>query len=38
MDRFSWSNGLLAVDEHVVVQQVAVALYDGDSKVGEYNE
>uniref|UniRef100_A0A1A8GEX3 Vacuolar protein-sorting-associated protein 36 n=1 Tax=Nothobranchius korthausae TaxID=1143690 RepID=A0A1A8GEX3_9TELE len=33
MDRFSWSNGLLEIDETLVVQQRGVRLYDGDDKV-----
>uniref|UniRef100_A0A8C6PL57 Vacuolar protein-sorting-associated protein 36 n=1 Tax=Nothobranchius furzeri TaxID=105023 RepID=A0A8C6PL57_NOTFU len=32
MDRFSWSNGLLEIDETLVVQQRGVRLYDGDDK------
>lgn len=33
MDRFSWSNGLLEIDETLVIQQRGVKLYDGDDKV-----
>uniref|UniRef100_UPI00358FE569 vacuolar protein-sorting-associated protein 36 n=1 Tax=Myxine glutinosa TaxID=7769 RepID=UPI00358FE569 len=34
MDRFSWSNGLLEIDETLVVQQRGVRLYDGNDKSG----
>lgn len=33
MDRFSWSNGLLEINETLVIQQRGVRLYDGDDKV-----
>jgi len=33
MDRFSWSNGLLEMNETLVIQQRGVRLYDGDEKV-----
>uniref|UniRef100_A0A667XEI1 Vacuolar protein-sorting-associated protein 36 n=1 Tax=Myripristis murdjan TaxID=586833 RepID=A0A667XEI1_9TELE len=33
MDRFSWSNGLLEINETLVIQQRGVKLYDGDDKV-----
>uniref|UniRef100_A0A665XEH7 Vacuolar protein-sorting-associated protein 36 n=1 Tax=Echeneis naucrates TaxID=173247 RepID=A0A665XEH7_ECHNA len=32
MDRFSWSNGLLEINETLVIQQRGVRLYDGDDK------
>uniref|UniRef100_A0A3Q3J753 Vacuolar protein-sorting-associated protein 36 n=1 Tax=Monopterus albus TaxID=43700 RepID=A0A3Q3J753_MONAL len=32
MDRFSWSNGLLEINETLVIQQRGVRLYDGDEK------
>uniref|UniRef100_A0A667XHC7 Vacuolar protein-sorting-associated protein 36 n=1 Tax=Myripristis murdjan TaxID=586833 RepID=A0A667XHC7_9TELE len=32
MDRFSWSNGLLEINETLVIQQRGVKLYDGDDK------
>ncbi|XP_077596821.1 vacuolar protein-sorting-associated protein 36 [Stigmatopora nigra] len=32
MDRFSWSNGLLDINETLVIQQRGVRLYDGDDK------
>ncbi|XP_077447855.1 vacuolar protein-sorting-associated protein 36 [Stigmatopora argus] len=32
MDRFSWSNGLLDMNETLVIQQRGVRLYDGDDK------
>ncbi|KAJ3589179.1 hypothetical protein NHX12_010027 [Muraenolepis orangiensis] len=32
MDRFAWTNGLLEMDETLVVQQRSVKLYDGDDK------
>lgn len=32
MDRFSWANGLLEIDETLVIQQRGVRLYDGDDK------
>ncbi|KAM8834630.1 vacuolar protein-sorting-associated protein 36 [Synchiropus picturatus] len=32
MDRFAWSNGLLEINETLVVQQRGVRLYDGDDK------
>jgi hypothetical protein len=41
MDRFSWSDGILAADEQLLVQQNGVRIYDGDKKVrmlGSYNE
>uniref|UniRef100_A0A8C4QVF7 Vacuolar protein-sorting-associated protein 36 n=1 Tax=Eptatretus burgeri TaxID=7764 RepID=A0A8C4QVF7_EPTBU len=34
MDRFSWSNGLLEIDETLVIQQRGVRLYDGNDKSG----
>ncbi|XP_067113861.1 vacuolar protein-sorting-associated protein 36 [Osmerus mordax] len=33
MDRFTWSNGLLEMNETLVIQQRGVKLYDGDDKV-----
>lgn len=33
MDRFSWANGLLEINETLVIQQRGVRLYDGDDKV-----
>lgn len=36
MDRFSWSNGLLEINETLVIQQRGVRLYDGDDKVQLY--
>lgn len=33
MDRFMWSNGLLEINETLVIQQRGVRLYDGDDKV-----
>lgn len=36
MDRFSWSNGLLEINETLVIQQRGVRLYDGDDKVSFY--
>lgn len=33
MDRFTWSNGLLEMNETLVIQQRGVKLYDGDEKV-----
>ena len=33
MDRFSWSDGLLAPDENLIVQQQNVRIYDGEDKV-----
>ena len=33
MDRFFWSNGLLEINETLVIQQRGVRLYDGDDKV-----
>lgn len=36
MDRFSWSNGLLEINETLVIQQRGVRLYDGDDKVKIY--
>lgn len=33
MDRFTWSNGLLEINETLVIQQRGVKLYDGDDKV-----
>uniref|UniRef100_A0AAQ6IN67 Vacuolar protein-sorting-associated protein 36 n=1 Tax=Anabas testudineus TaxID=64144 RepID=A0AAQ6IN67_ANATE len=32
MDRFSWSSGLLEINETLVIQQRGVRLYDGDDK------
>uniref|UniRef100_A0A3P9I7G4 Vacuolar protein-sorting-associated protein 36 n=1 Tax=Oryzias latipes TaxID=8090 RepID=A0A3P9I7G4_ORYLA len=32
MDRFSWTNGLLEINETLVIQQRGVRLYDGDDK------
>ncbi|KAG5843428.1 hypothetical protein ANANG_G00150850 [Anguilla anguilla] len=32
MDRFVWTNGLLEMDETLVIQQRGVRLYDGDEK------
>uniref|UniRef100_A0AAY4AB48 Vacuolar protein-sorting-associated protein 36 n=1 Tax=Denticeps clupeoides TaxID=299321 RepID=A0AAY4AB48_9TELE len=32
MDRFVWSNGLLEINETLVIQQRGVRLYDGDDK------
>lgn len=32
MDRFTWTNGLLEMNETLVVQQRGVTLYDGDDK------
>lgn len=32
MDRFTWSNGLLEINETLVIQQRGVRLYDGDEK------
>uniref|UniRef100_A0A3B3CAE6 Vacuolar protein-sorting-associated protein 36 n=1 Tax=Oryzias melastigma TaxID=30732 RepID=A0A3B3CAE6_ORYME len=32
MDRFSWTNGLLEIDETLVITQRGVRLYDGDDK------
>ncbi|KAJ0004542.1 hypothetical protein NQD34_010756 [Periophthalmus magnuspinnatus] len=32
MDRFSWANGLLEINETLVIQQRGVRLYDGDDK------
>uniref|UniRef100_A0A6Q2YUB9 Vacuolar protein-sorting-associated protein 36 n=1 Tax=Esox lucius TaxID=8010 RepID=A0A6Q2YUB9_ESOLU len=32
MDRFTWSNGLLEMNETLVIQQRGVKLYDGDDK------
>uniref|UniRef100_A0AAQ4RUJ1 Vacuolar protein-sorting-associated protein 36 n=1 Tax=Gasterosteus aculeatus aculeatus TaxID=481459 RepID=A0AAQ4RUJ1_GASAC len=32
MDRFSWSNGLLEINETLVIQQRGIRLYDGDDK------
>ncbi|XP_061558309.1 vacuolar protein-sorting-associated protein 36 isoform X2 [Phycodurus eques] len=32
MDRFYWSNGLLEINETLVIQQRGVRLYDGDDK------
>ncbi|XP_051902840.1 vacuolar protein-sorting-associated protein 36 [Hippocampus zosterae] len=32
MDRFSWSNGLLEINETLVIQQTGVRLYDGEDK------
>ena len=34
MDRFVWTDGLLAPEEQLAVQQNGVRLYDGDDKVG----
>uniref|UniRef100_A0AAR2J336 Vacuolar protein-sorting-associated protein 36 n=1 Tax=Pygocentrus nattereri TaxID=42514 RepID=A0AAR2J336_PYGNA len=33
MDRFMWTNGLLEMNETLVIQQRGVRLYDGDEKV-----
>ncbi len=33
MDRFVWTNGLLDMNETLVIQQSGVRLYDGDEKV-----
>lgn len=33
MDRFVWTNGLLEMNETLVIQQRGVRLYDGDDKV-----
>ena len=33
MDRFAWTDGLLAPDEQLMCQQEGVRLYDGDGKV-----
>ena len=33
MDRFAWTNGLLEMNETLVIQQRGVKLYDGDDKV-----
>ncbi|XP_027005878.1 vacuolar protein-sorting-associated protein 36 isoform X1 [Tachysurus fulvidraco] len=33
MDRFMWTNGLLEMNETLVIQQRGVRLYDGDDKV-----
>lgn len=33
MDRFVWTNGLLDMNETLVIQQRGVRLYDGDDKV-----
>ena len=33
MDRFAWTNGLLEINETLVIQQRGVKLYDGDDKV-----
>lgn len=33
MDRFTWANGLLEMNETLVIQQRGVRLYDGDEKV-----
>lgn len=35
MDRFTWSNGLLEINETLVIQQRGVKLYDGDDKVNK---
>lgn len=32
MDRFTWTNGLLEINETLVIQQRGVRLYDGDDK------
>ncbi|CDQ89384.1 unnamed protein product [Oncorhynchus mykiss] len=32
MDRFTWSNGLLEMNETLVIQQRGVKLYDGEDK------
>lgn len=34
MDRFSWSDGVLAHDEQLVCQQAGIRLYDGHDKAG----
>ena len=33
MDRFAWTDGMLAPDEQLVVQQNGVKIYDGENKV-----
>jgi len=33
MDRFVWTNGLLEMNETLVIQQRGVRLYDGEDKV-----
>ena len=37
MDRFAWTDGLLAPDEQLMCQQEGVRLYDGDGKVIVFN-
>ncbi len=33
MDRFAWTDGILAPDEQLICQQNGVRIYDGETKV-----